>query len=386
MKTNRDAWCYNFSHTKLIENIETTTDFYNSVAIKARESIQAKETPKILQDLTKISWSWNLRKKALKGTVVNFDKSKIQVVSHRPFTKQWTYYDSVMIENRYLLTSLFPKGSEDNIAIHVSGKGARSGFSVLMVKNIIDAHHQDNGQLFPLKLYINKEISKSKQEALFDAVSNEQSIEAQDGISDHAHKFFNEFYVSNEINKIDIFFYVYGLLHSEQYRTEFSDNLAKELPRIPCVKNIEDFWKFSSAGKKLSDIHLNYENQPIYPVNILIAKNGSNLLVDDDYKVKQMKYLRRGDKTSVVYNSMITITNIPEDAYEYIVNGRPALECVMDRQSLDYDKGSMITNDPNDWANETIKNPKYILELFQRMITVSLETMKIVKALPKLDI
>jgi len=92
------------------------------------------------------------------------------------------------------------------------------------------------------------------------------------------------------------------------------------------------------------------------------------------------------DKTTVIYNHNITMTNIPLEAYEYVVNGKPALEWVMERQCVKTDKDSGIINDANDYANETMKNPAYPLELFQRVITVSLETMKIVRSLPKLDL
>ena len=92
------------------------------------------------------------------------------------------------------------------------------------------------------------------------------------------------------------------------------------------------------------------------------------------------------DKTTVIYNEYITLKNIPLAAYDYVVNGKPALEWVMERQSVNTDKDSGITNDANLWATETMNNPKYPLELFLRVVTVGLETMKVVNGLPKLDI
>ena len=163
------------------------------------------------------------------------------------------------------------------------------------------------------------------------------------------------------------------------------------MPRIPRVKQTSDFWAFAKAGRKLGDLHVNYEDAKSYPVELKIGgKKSLDDLTDDDYRVdKKWSYLKKSDKTKdftqVKYNKQITITGIPEEAYEYMVNGRPALEWVMERQMVKTDKASGIVNDANDFAIETMNNPKYPLELFQKVVTVSLETMKIVRALPKLN-
>ena len=178
-----------------------------------------------------------------------------------------------------------------------------------------------------------------------------------------------------------MFYYVYGLLHSPDYRGRFADNLGKELPRIPRVKNAADFWAFSNAGRALGDLHINYETAPIYEgAKITHTGNARN------YRVEKMRYGKDKDRTTLHYNDTITVSGIPLEAYEYVVNGKPALDWVVERQCVKTDKDSGIVNDANDWAIETMKNPKYPLELFLRVITVSLETMKIVNALPKLDI
>jgi predicted helicase len=178
---------------------------------------------------------------------------------------------------------------------------------------------------------------------------------------------------------------VYGLLHSPDYRERFADNLGKELPRIPRVKTAADFWAFSQAGRKLADLHLNYESAEPYPLKI---DSGGKKLTDADFRVEKMRYGRgKGkDLTTLHYNDRITLTGIPLEAYDYVVNGKPALDWVVERQGVKTDKDSGIVNDANDWAVETMGNPRYPLELFQRVVTVSIETMKIVHALPKLDI
>jgi len=193
-------------------------------------------------------------------------------------------------------------------------------------------------------------------------------------------------YPGEHVTKEDLFYYIYGLLHSEDYRLRYADNLSKELPRIPAVKTFADFKAFSMAGRRLADLHINYETVEPYPVTI----EGGHLLLDTftdaDYRVTQMKFASKADKTRVVYNHKITMSGIPLEAYDYIVNGKPALEWVMERQAVTTHKDSGIVNDANLWAIETMGDAAYPLKLFQRVITVSLETMKIVLALPQLDI
>ena len=188
------------------------------------------------------------------------------------------------------------------------------------------------------------------------------------------------------MNKEDLFYYIYGLLHSEDYKKRYADNLSKELPRIPAVKEFADFQAFSAAGRNLAGLHIGYESVKPYPVNI---EGGALLLSsfgDADYRVTQMKFPSKTDKTRVVYNHKITMSGIPLEAYDYVVNGKPALEWVMERQAVTTHKDSGIVNDANLWATETVGDAAYPFKLFQRVITVSLETMKIVRALPRLDI
>ena len=181
--------------------------------------------------------------------------------------------------------------------------------------------------------------------------------------------YFHTAYPGESITKEDLFYYVYGLLHSLDYRERYADNLAKELPRIPCVKTAVDFWAFSRAGRELAKLHLNYETVEKYPLNIA----GSGLLLtDEDYRVEKMRYGKKGsekDLTTLIYNDKITVTGIPQEAYDYVINGKPALDWVVERQCVKTDKDSGIVNDANDWAIETMNNPKYPLELFQRVIT-----------------
>lgn len=225
----------------------------------------------------------------------------------------------------------------------------------------------------------------------------------RDGISDEGLKHFQDYYrdqldPGEVITKQDLFYYIYGLLHSPDYRERYADNLSKELPRIPRVKTLKDFRHFSQAGRELGALHVDYETVPMYEGVKVIGSDGKSLgsrLRGNDtddatfWRVEKMKYGKNGkqkDLTTLHYNSRITVTGIPLEAYEYVVNGKPALDWVVERQCVKTDKKSGIVNDANAWAIETMGNPRYPLELFLRVITVSLETMKIVKTLPKLDI
>jgi len=229
------------------------------------------------------------------------------------------------------------------------------------------------------------------QASLFEQDSPQPRIVRRDGITDEGLAHFQAAYPEEAISKKDLFYYIYGLLHSEDYRARFADNLSKQLPRIPRVKTAADFRAFSKSGRALAGLHVNYEQVEPYPVTI--AEGDFRLANIPDpvkfYRVEKMKFGGKRpnlDKTTVTYNTNITMTGIPLEAYEYVVNGKPALEWVMERQCVKTDKASGIVNDANRYANETVGDPAYPLLLFQRVITVSLETMKIVRALPRLEI
>ena len=238
-------------------------------------------------------------------------------------------------------------------------------------------------QCFPLKIYSKNE---DIEEGLFARNSSDGDYIVKDGVTDEGLAHFISAYPNEQIEKEDIFYYVYGLLHSVDYRTRYADNLSKQLPRIPCVKSAADFWVFSKAGRDLADLHLNYEEVEPHPVELDTGSKDLSSLSDDDYYVTKMKFAKKDDKSKVIYNGFITIKDVPLEAYEYVVNGKPALEWVMERQGVKEDKKSGIVNDANRYAIETVGDPAYPLKLFQRVITVSLKTMKIVKSLPKLEI
>ena len=378
--TNRDAWVYNYSRGMLGRNAQGMIDFYNSEIERYQHHLDSGGNPTDVQafvkkDETKISWGGgNWQSKFAKRQIERFEGDTIRKSLYRPFTKQWHYGGRTFNHSFYSMDRLFP-GQAGNVVILIDAKRSGSGSPALITDALPDLHSNGDTQCFPLYVY----DVESPGGLLVDS----EPSRLRDGITNEGRALFSAAYPSESISKEDIFYYAYGLLHSQEYCERYADNLVKELPRIPRVKATADFWAFSNAGRDLAALHLGYETVPMYGATIT---GGSK---DADYRVEKMKYGKKGkdkDLTTLIYNSKITVTGIPLEAYDYVVNGKPALDWVVERQCVKTEKDSGIVNDANDWATETMSNPRYPLELFLRVVTVSLETMKIVRSLPKLDI
>ncbi|MFC4173599.1 DEAD/DEAH box helicase [Microvirga sp. GCM10011540] len=402
--TQRDSWCFNGSRDALASNIQRTIEFYNAevnrlnaaIPVSDRKAREAAVDTFINTNPTKVSWTRALKQDLVRGKRFAFDDSSFTRSLYRPFTKQWLYFNRSMNEMVYQIPRLFPDAAAENRIIGVSAPGNIAGFTVLMsdaVPELCISAMKGGTQCFPRYVYdVVEEIPETAQGGLFDQVG--QSVGGytrRDAITDEGLAHFRLAYPGEAITKDDLFFYVYGVLHSEDYRERFADNLSKELPRIPVVKGAANFWAFVEAGRKLSELHIGYETVAPFPVTIaqgdLRLANIAN--PESFYRVEQMRFAGKRphlDKTTVIYNANITMTGIPLEAYEYVVNGKPALEWVMERQVVKTDKNSGIVNDANLYAVETVGDPAYPLKLFQRIITVSLETMKIVRSLPSLEI
>jgi predicted helicase len=379
INSNRDAWVYNSSKKKLIGNVDKLIISYN-------RNINTNET--IDNDPKNISWSDNLKSLFKNKIKLLVNIENIREMTYKPFFKQYVYFDKSLIDRRLQMPKFFPSKEMSNILICIlTGGGTKRDFTCLVTKNIPDRQFHYNSQCFPLYLYA---IEESEEENPEDGIIPLQEQKSSDSfqdekkkryaITDEGFEHFQKAYPNLKFTKEDVFYYVYGLLHSPTYREKYQDNLSKELPRIPCVKKGEDFLAYSKAGRDLAKLHIDYEKVKQYPVKLTTS---TTLSKPEHYYVKQMKFAKKEDKTVLVYNDFITISEIPLEAYEYIVNGKSALEWIIERYCVKTDKDSGITNDANDWGLETENNPKYPLELFQRIITVSLETMKIVKGLPE---
>lgn len=380
--TNRDAWVYNFSKRKITENMKRMIRFYNeqtqAYQDAKRENPNLKVKDFIETDKKKISWTVNLLKDIEKGNVLDFNGEKL-IGYYRPFCKQYLYFDTHFIERPGLSRKLFPLPSTENLIICISGVGQQKPFSVLISNNISDLQIVDKNQCFPLYWY---EERQQNNLTLFDALSepDENRYTRRDGISDFILQRARSQY-GNMTQKEDVFYYVYGILHSPQYRETFTADLKKMLPRLPLVENSADFWRFAKAGRQLAELHLHYENYPKPNGVVVHIDTGATI----DYEVVKMRFPRKGERHTILYNHQITIENIPAEAYEYVVNGKSAIEWIMERYQVTTNKDSGIVNDPNDWAREQ-GNPKYILDLLLSIINVSLQTVEIVRNLPALDL
>jgi predicted helicase len=397
LESGRDAWCYNFSKDNLGHNISSMIDVYNDETKRfSRSEYKGAVKDFVTNDTTKISWTSSLYPKLEKELLGKFDHSSITRSLYRPFQKQWTYYDGMFNHRLGQMPSIFTLPENKNRIIAVSGIGSRSGFSSIMSDIPACLDMVEKGQCFPLYLYEKQDDSFLDTTDLFSEkiTAKNSNYNRKDGISDKGLECFEQAYPHDKFNKEDIFYYIYGLLHSSEYRERFADNLTKELPRIPCVKSSKDFWSFSQAGRDLAELHIDYDTADMYPVTLDCGNSTIQQLSNDSFQVIKMKRPRVkdsegksvNDNSTIIYNHSITVRDIPLEAYEYIVNGKAAIEWVIDRQTVSEDKKSGLSNNANDWAIDTMNNPKYPLELLQRVITVSLETMKIVKSLPKLDI
>ncbi|MGG5375193.1 hypothetical protein IGI57_001689 [Enterococcus sp. DIV0213j] len=343
--THRDTWVNNFSEHAVKDNVKTMIENYNE-DVNNLISIGSKLTdktinPYITTDDTKISWSIDLKKRAARLEKIKFEEENIVKIMYRPFVKKNVYRSNVLNYTTYKSFKTMPNEKDTNLFINIAGISSKNDFSLLMTNVVNDYMIFTNSRNFPRYIY--------EKEGLFDErVENIQSDED--------------------------FFYIYGILHSLEYRRKYSNDLKKALPRIPEVKDKE---KYVEIGKKLADLHLNYEDVPAYDgVNIVFKSDNPS------FKVKKMKHPKRGQLDTIIFNEDIVITDIPERAYEYVVNGKPAIEWIIDQYQVKKDKKSGIVDDPNEFSD----NPKYIFNLLLSIINVSMQTMDLVESLPPLEI
>ncbi|MFV1849666.1 MAG: DEAD/DEAH box helicase [Porticoccaceae bacterium] len=391
VSTNRDAWCFNASKDRLSSNIARMVDFYNSEVTRF-QNMGGGIAPDqfVTLDTKKISWTRGLRNLLSRKRLLSFSEDQIVEAVYRPFEKSWLYFDRQIIEMILQNPKFFPSPEVENRIISIKGNWRGDGQFALMTDAILCSQPDGGAQCFPLYLY----DGTQPDEGLFASSGDQEScFSRREAVTDEGLSHFQAAYPGKAISKEDLFYYIYGLMHSPDYRERFKNNLAKQLPRIPAVKSFADFAAFRDAGRVLGELHVNFETVAPYMVTF---KEGDHRLIPEAeaepkkfYRVKKMKFGGKGkdkDRTTVIYNENITMQNIPLKAYDYVVNGKPALEWVMERQVVKTDKASGIVNDANDYANETVEDPAYPLKLFQRVIAVSLETMKIVNGLPSLDI
>lgn len=368
-KTARDSWAYSYSKIELEKNMKNCINFYNNEVSKVKKAKDKNSNIDILKIIDtnpkNISWTRDLKYKINRLESDSYSNNDIKLSSYRPFSKQYLYFNKVWNECQYQQSKFL---LDENKYICISGIGAAKGFSVLITRYIPNFHYLDTEMSYPL--YYSEESSNN---TLFSSKENKQ-----DGITDFIYNLAREKYGVPRITKEDIFYYVYGFLHNEDYRKEFEADLKKTIPKLPLVNEYQDFKKYSDVGRELAELHLNYETLE-RPEGVIVE--GEEL---GNYRVEKMSFIKKGVKDTIIYNSSITIKNIPLEAYDYQVNGKSAIEWIMERYAVTTNKDSGITNDPNLWCDEH-NDSKYILNLLLSIITLSLKTNELVKKLPKVE-
>lgn len=347
--TNRDVWISGFSKEKILNNSEKLIINYNSELERLSDIDPNNRKDTLNRNEDFVKWSAKLEDSIKRSKKFTFDKSLCRLSMYRPFTKKWLYYSNEIVERP---GKYYQKFGENNLVITTTGRGSTRDFATLVTNVIPD---------------INSMAAGSQGFMRYDNEVDETSLfQSNDNMN-------QAFADKLGLSLDDTFAYVYGLLNSKEYQEKYANDLKKDLARIPIVKNKE---QYVEVGKALMDLHLNYEEVPVYDgVDVSLSDNPS-------YKVTKMKFIKKDDRSTIIYNNDITIRNIPEKAYQYMVNGRSAIEWIMDQYQVKTDKKSGITDDPNDYSNDE----KYIFNLLLRIINVSIQTVDLINSLPKFEV
>ena len=341
-------------------------------------------------DPAKFSWDRSDFQRIARGQELSADARSIYSATYRPFHRQHANVARSLNNTVYQLPRVYTTANDRTLAIAITEAGARVPFSALMVDRLPDSKvYIDATQCFPLSTFDAYAESAVDTPDLF---MRDQSAGWQSNLSLSAVRSYRELDAS--IGEEDLFFYVYAVLHSRDYRAAFADDLKKSLPRIPRVDSAESFWAFSRAGRALSDLHVEYESVEPWPDLQITYGAGFDRTSAESYRVEKMRYAKVNDpetnrkvddKTTVNYNSTISVSGIPLRAHEYQLGSRSAVDWVLNQYQIKKHKDSGIVNDPNDWATEH-NDPTYILDLLGRVVTVSMRTLDVIDTLPELDL
>ena len=374
LATSRDAWVYNFSEPAVEDNVRRMIEFYNSQI--------GVEQPDM--DSTKISWNRSLLNFRAQGRTLAFEQESMRDSLYRPFCKQTAYFNRELNDMVYQLPKFFPSPAHKNIAIMMPAGKSAEYFSALMLDMIPALTPNGGNQVFPLYTY---EPAVEEDGGFNLNLGGGEVVDGytrKENITDATLAAYRGTYGDEGIAKEDIFYYIYALLHHPEYREKYAADLMKMLPRIPLVKG---FWDYSRVGCALSKLHLGYESVEPYPLDEVASSPAPEDLEErfEFYRVQKLQFGPKKDKTRIKYNGHLTLKGIPEEAHEYQVNGKSALGWVIDRYRVKTDTKSLITNDPNDYCR-AVNDPRYIVDLIKRLVTVSLETQKLVGTLPRFEV
>lgn len=393
INSGRDAWVYNFSSAKVIDNMRKSIDYYNSEVDRAARGDGADEPseqqPTVAQH--RISWTTNSKRDFARRVQYKFRFEAARVGSYRPFCNQAVYFDRTQLERVYQLPAMFPTAAHLNIGIWLSDRSAAAPFNTFMtsaIPNLTLGGAGNPGQFFPRWTYEKPEPGDGTLDFETDSGEvDEYGYRRVDNITDEILALYRDA-IGDQVTKDRIFFYVYGLLHDPGYRQTYAADLKKMLPHIPTPDSWQRFEQLATAGQSLADLHVGYETVEPYPVDTQL-KPGVDPDDRETWRVSKLKWAKKKDPetgksvddvTTLVYNPKVTITGIPQDADRYMLGSRSALAWIIDRYQVKADKASGIVNDPNDWCDEH-DDPRYIVDLIAKVATVAVETMKIVDGL-----
>ncbi len=361
--SGRDPWVYNFSPNILTQSVQNCIDTYNAdlkrfnarfreafkqrtKGVKAGDLYKQLNDKEITTDKTKIAWTDGLKNHLIKNkNLQESSEERVRLALYRPFNKQWLYWDKDLINRQREFSKIFPDKGARNVVIN-TGVGNGKDFSALVSDFISDCSLISPNQAYPLYYY--------------DDLGNRHYA-----ISGYALNLFRRHYGDNSIAEEEIFYYIYAIFHHKGYLEKYKNSLAKEAPRIALS---EDFKELSILGKELAELHLNYESGEMHTsVKYTTLMNAE---IEGYYDVDKMTK----KENSILYNHNIAITKIPKKAFDYVVNGKSAIDWVIERYSITKDKDSLIENNPNDYAGG-----KYVFELLCRVIKLSEKSVDLIE-------
>ncbi|MGO1866332.1 MAG: DEAD/DEAH box helicase [Corynebacterium variabile] len=409
LKTNRDVWVYNYNSTYLAENVRKMLDTYNLVRAELKEWIEpeGKRSPGKKVDLflslhvkyldpNLISWNSGLKVMASRNSEIDFSSASVTWSAYRPFSKRNVYFNSQLNERTYRLPIIFPTPNHHNIGIELTSAASHYSFTPFSTNMLPDLHLLDTGQFFPRFWWEPVATNSGELDLQVDEVSSgEDSIYGRigeivegyrriDNITDEITADYRN-NLGADVSRDDIFHYVYGILHDPEYRETYAADLRKMLPHIETPTDRERFDHVVRVGQQLLDLHVNYEDADPYPLEVEVKKTVTPS-DRETWRVEKMKWAKvrdqgtgkmTEDRSRIIYNRKVTITGIPLAADDYMLGSRSALAWIIDQYQVKTDKASGIVNDPNAWADQE-GNPRYIVELIQKVTTVSVETMRLV--------
>ena len=358
--TKRDSTVYDFDRARLAPRITQFVEDYNAEVARWVRSGRPEDVDGFLK-YDRVKWSNALKVKLRREHYGVFEPARIRRSMYRPYCAKWLYYSPLLNDGHGLFARFFPSPATEaeNMVIVVTDIGYRSTFNACVTSVIPDLHllaSMDTFQCFPYYVY------------------DPDGSNRRENITEWALGRFREAYGAG-VTKRDIFHYVYGLLHHPAYRERYAENLKRELPRIPLVAGAAAFQRCAEIGRRLMELHLSYERQPEHPALRWVEHPDG--APDGRVSFRVEKKMRVApDRTALAVNDTLTIEGIPAECFAYRLGNRSALEWVIDQYHVSEDKRSGIISDPNRGDD-----PQYIARLVGRVVTVSVETVRLVRAL-----